>query len=175
MITYSTNATLEDAPAIADLHATSWEIHYRGMMTDHYLDHEVRQDRLEVWTERLSNPNEKQHIIMAKENEELVGFTCVFAEESLEWGALLDNIHVLPGHQGKGIGKELLQRAAKWVFAQDPAAKLYLLVFEKNVPSRKFYERMGGIHQELMQYQNQDGGFAPVYRITWPDLDVLVN
>ncbi|MGB3850078.1 MAG: hypothetical protein WA958_08940 [Tunicatimonas sp.] len=61
MITYRA-ATLADAEAIAQLHAQSWQQHYRGIMRDDYLDHSVREDRQAVWAERLKSPTVNQHI-----------------------------------------------------------------------------------------------------------------
>ena len=52
-------ATLADAGVVADLHADSWRRHYRGAYADSFLDGDVVADRLQVWSERLANPQAK--------------------------------------------------------------------------------------------------------------------
>ena len=50
----------------------------------------------------------------------------------------LDDVYVLPGFQGQGIGSEILNRA----IAQSPKP-LYLYVFSRNHRAISFYERFG--------------------------------
>ena len=50
-----TEATIEDADAIARLHAESWKLHYRGLCPDDYLDNKVDDNRQKVWSERLTS------------------------------------------------------------------------------------------------------------------------
>lgn len=45
-------ATPDDAPAIALLHAESWRMHYRGAYADDYLDGPVYDERAAVWHSR---------------------------------------------------------------------------------------------------------------------------
>nr|WKN38420.1 GNAT family N-acetyltransferase [Tunicatimonas sp. TK19036] len=174
MITYR-EATSKDAEAIAQLHAQSWQQHYRGIMSDTYLDHKVLNDRIEVWQERFRNPKATQHIIVATEDEKLCGFACTYTDDDPKWGTLLDNLHVLPPWQGRSIGKALICQSAKWAQQQDAETGFYLWVFEENTAARAFYERMGGINQEKVIVNNPDGGTAPVFRYVWPDPTVLIN
>ena len=46
-------ATPDDAAAIAKLHADSWRVAYRGMLSDEYLNGPVFDERLAVWTQFL--------------------------------------------------------------------------------------------------------------------------
>jgi GNAT superfamily N-acetyltransferase len=113
-------ATPTDADLIASIHATSWQATYRGLLPDEFLDGEVTR-------ERAGEP---------------IGFVCVERQPDSDWGVLLDNLHTLPGHQGIGIGKLLMQAAAEWTRAQGES-QLYLYVLEGNTPAIGFYERQG--------------------------------
>ena len=61
-------AAAADELAVAQLHAKSWQIHYRGSLQDDYLDNHVEQDRLQVWSQRFAHPKDGQHIIVAKDD-----------------------------------------------------------------------------------------------------------
>lgn len=167
--------THADTQAIARLHALSWEQNYRGEFSDHYLDHEVWEDRLKTWTARMENPSAEQYVIMAKEGDTLCGFACVYLRHDPVWGALLDNLHVLPSWKKNGIGRKLMQKAAEWVWHQDPTSKMYLWVLESNAGARKFYERIGGQLAEKTIMSNPGGGESPVLQYVWPDLIQLVE
>lgn len=82
-------------------------------------------------------------------------------------GAWLDDLYVLPDHQGQGIGGALLEV----VKAQRPDG-FCLWVFEANEPARAFYERRG-----LVALEHTDGSaneeHAPDVRMAWPGRDPL--
>ena len=172
MITYQ-EATLADAEAIAQLHAQSWQQHYRGIMHDEYLNGAVHEDRQTIWAERLRCPSVTQHIVLAVNQSELCGFACTYAQHDPQWGALLDNLHVSSTWQGKGIGRSLLQQSARWVSEQAVSEGLYLWVFEKNTAARAFYDQQGGINRDQTIVDNPGGGQAQIFRYAWPDLSTL--
>src|SRR3954470_4253680 len=91
-------ADREDADAIAALHADSWRRHYRGAYSDAFLDGDVVDDRLAVWTERLRSPDPRRSTTLAEDGG-LIGFANTFLDSDPEWGALLDNLHVAAGRQ----------------------------------------------------------------------------
>lgn len=168
-------ATSKDATSIAHLHAISWQKNYRGSFGDHYLDHEVQADRLQVWTKRLTQLNANQHIIVVEENKQAIGFVCVYLNEDPNWGALLDNLHVLGEYSGRGIGKDLMKKAAEWVQEQDATSLMYLWVLAANKGALRFYKRLGGINQEKTLYKMMGAEDDYVYRIVWEDLSVLIE
>ncbi len=172
MIIYR-EATLSDTEKIALLHARSWQLHYRGIWPDAFLDSHVVENRLEVWKERFQNPKSNQHILVAEENDIICGFVCVFAGYDPQWGALLDNLHVIPGQQSKGIGAVLLKSVAGWVYNLNPDEKLHLYVLEKNSRAIQFYDRMGGTQVKLLSLENPDGSFSEAYLYVWADLKNL--
>ncbi|GLS17927.1 N-acetyltransferase [Labrys miyagiensis] len=62
--------------------------------------------------------------------EEIVGFIAF-------WEGWVDQLYVLPQHQGKGAGAVLL------ALAKAASAELQLWTFQRNLPARRFYERQG--------------------------------
>lgn len=156
MLTYQP-ATNADLHPIAQLHAQSWQQHYRGILSDHYLDQVVQKDRLKIWAERFEKPSENQHIITAKDNDQLVGFTCLFGGQDPKYGTYLDNLHVHQSYQGKGVGRRLMQLAGQWAEQQYPNQGMHLLVFTANEAAIRFYEKIGGTKVAVQRYDLGDG------------------
>lgn len=153
--------------AIAKLHAYSWQIHYRGIFNDSYLDHDVVQERLMVWQRRFENPSKDQFIVLAKDDDLLCGFGCVFLNHHKRYGSLVDNLHVHPDWQRRGIGRNLLKHCVDRINKLDKQFKMYLFVLKENYKARKFYENMGGETVETAIENNPGGGQAEVLRIFW--------
>lgn len=174
MIEYTTGGS-EDANSIAALHAQSWSLHYRGEFTDHYLDHEVQEERRAEWQKRMTEAVPTQHVVLAKEDNQLCGFSCVYLARHEQWGALLDNLHVQQSTMGKGVGRRLMQEAAKWVQTQDSDSSMYLWVLASNESASKFYERIGGEKVEETMMDNPGGGASKVWRYVWRDLERLIK
>jgi ribosomal protein S18 acetylase RimI-like enzyme len=160
---------------IAVLHAKSWQVAYKGILSDAFLEKEVLFDRLNVWMERFEKREKNRLIYVAVEKEVVKGFVCVYGNDDAEWGALIDNLHVLPELKGQGIGKRLLQEATKWVSEKYSNPNLYLWVYEDNHAARGFYEKMGGENVEMQLHENPDGGSSNILRYAWRGLNVFLS
>jgi len=57
-------------------------------------------------------------------------------------GPLLELLAVLPQHQGRGLGKEIIRRLAD-EFRRQGEANLWTISSEFNVSARRFYQRQG--------------------------------
>lgn len=165
----------EDAVSIAMLHAESWRVAYRGMLSDEFLDRDIVQDRMKLWRERLSAPKENQFTIVAQEGQEIIGFACAFGEYDDVWGTLLDNLHVRTERKRQGIGQRLIKETALWVQDQYSKSGLFLWVLEANHPARRFYEKLGGKNQEQDVWEAPDGGALTSIRYVWPSLEPLLS
>ncbi|MEO1260639.1 MAG: GNAT family N-acetyltransferase [Bacteroidota bacterium] len=174
MINYRV-ANKSDAINIAGLHARNWKLYYRSALREEYLKNEVDAERLAAWTKRLLVPGPNQQIIIAEENQTLVGFACTFLNDDPFWGAYLDNLHVAPEYKGKGIGYELMYRSAGIVLNKNANAKLYLWVLVDNIPAIKFYEKLGGERAELKEQTMPDGSKVETYRYAWKHVEALIN
>src|SRR5262245_16429352 len=87
-------ARSDDAPAVAGLHADSWQRHYRGAYTDTFLDEEAPAYLARLWTKRLAGPSPLTSTVLAEYDGELVGLACTLFGNDPTWGALVDNLHV---------------------------------------------------------------------------------
>ncbi len=131
------------ARQIAALHAASWKTTYRGIFADHYLDHEVDGERRKHWRARVRElVTGRGEIFLATSGDEALGFTCIEIGPEPEWGALVDNLHVLPSYKGAGLGAALLEAGAKWAAAHGQR-QMYLWVYAGNTAARRFYARLG--------------------------------
>lgn len=166
-------ATYADFASVAALHAESWEHTYRGILSDHFLDHEVRADRLAVWEERLREPGPLQHTVLATENDTVAGFVCLMLEDDPQFGALVDNLHVRAHYRKAGIGKLLLKECARIILTQTAAPLMYLWVYEKNENARTAYEKMGALHIETVDKTNDDGSESRICRYIWKDVSMI--
>lgn len=142
-----------DADAIAALHADSWRRHYRGAYSDAFLDGDVVENRLAVWSERLSGDPHASRTTIAECGREMVGFVHTVLEGDATWGALVENLHVIHAGKRRGIGTRLLASAAQSVLDSSPsrgtpARGIYLWVLEQNADARAFYATRGAICAE---------------------------
>lgn len=174
-------AASQDAAAVAALHAESWRSAYRGILSEEYLENRAHLERAQVWRQRFVEPREKpMFTLLAEEEEQLVGFACVFPDENAVYGSFLDNLHVAPGFTGKGIGRKLLSEVARHLAQNDsdstaPGARgLYLWVIEQNVRARGFYEKAGAQVVGLETHLMADGQRLRAIRCYWPDASSLV-
>ncbi|MEO0469070.1 MAG: N-acetyltransferase [Bacteroidota bacterium] len=165
---YYRSETPEDLSAIAALHARSWQQNYRGIWPDHYLDHEVQQERFDVWQKRFMAPKNNQYLCLAvDESNQLAGFICLFAEDDFTWGSLIDNLHVDPAFKRQGIGGKLIKKARNHLQEKGFKAAHYLWVLRENAAACAFYERIGGKVVEERLMGSPAGGEFPVLRYAW--------
>jgi GNAT superfamily N-acetyltransferase len=163
-------ATADDAAMIAQLHVDSWRSAYRDILDPAYLAGPIERERREVWTARFARPNAEMAVTLAEDAAGPIGFICTFGNEDPVWGAMVDNLHVLPRAKGRGVGRLLLASAGKWTASRYPGAGLHLWVFEANESARRFYDRMGGVVVERITEPNPAGGGESLsLRYAWND------
>ncbi len=165
-----------DRDAIAALHALSWQRTYRGILSDDYLDRHVGDDRKDLWDARFTKfDRQKHHVAVAADNDSIVGFVCVLLDEEPEYGALLDNLHVLPECHGRGAGRRLMASAAHWVAAMQPSWSMHLWVYERNEKTVAFYRLAGGVDVDHRVIVTPAGNRAAVLRFEWRDTAALAR
>ena len=168
-------ATLDDAKAIANLHIANWRETYRGALTDHYLDHEIWDDRRQDWQQRLSHPAENQFVLMALDGAQLAGFVCAYGNHHKRFGTLIENLHSSRSHRGQGIGKKLFLMAAEWSLKSYPKGGLYLEVVDSNKAAQGFYTALGGVHVESNIWVPPGGGEVIEFSFYWESLAKLLE
>jgi GNAT superfamily N-acetyltransferase len=156
-----------DILALADLHTASWRDAYRGLLSNDYLDSHAAADRLSVWTTRLAHLPPSHYGFIADAGQMPVGFVFLQGAEDAVWGTLVDNLHVVPSFKGQGIGRLLMDAAARETVHRHSAAGVYLWVFEGNQGARRFYARLGGHDAERVLVEAPGGGTLPAWRVVW--------
>jgi len=170
------NATGSDAVEIASLHTESWRHGYRGLLPDNYLDGQLADERANFWTSRFSSLDSHRFlVILAKSPGKLVGFVCVLLDKDPQWGACLDNLHVLPGWRYREMGRRLFGKAAEWVMSTKPEWPIHLWVFEANASARRFYDALGGEIVVLRKKEVLNGIEIISVLYVWSDLQELLN
>jgi ribosomal protein S18 acetylase RimI-like enzyme len=168
------SAVASDAEEIADLHAESWRLHYRGAYSDEFLDGDVFAERKKVWRQRFANSPGETSTVVAVADSVIVGFVHTVFGSDPQWGALLDNLHVRADMKRHGIGRRLVAEAARSVVVNDSARGMYLWVLEQNVAAQAFYRAQGGIDVErVLAGPFPGGGKAWSHRYAWRDASVL--
>ena len=157
-----------DAHALAQLHTASWRLTYRGQLTDAFLDGPVFEDRLALWTHRLTNPSHRQAIWVATRDDTVVGLACSFAQHDERWGSLLENLHIAPDHKRQGIGQLLFDAVRQWADQSTPSQWLHLWVLASNHAAQRFYQQLNAQHVESGTWYAPDGSCLAQYRYAWP-------
>jgi ribosomal protein S18 acetylase RimI-like enzyme len=158
-----------DADALAALHAASWRSSYRGILSDATLGPDLDEERRRHWRAKLGGAGRDDLVLMADD----LAFITVWAKGDPGFGAYIDNLHVHPERRGGGIGRRLLQEAARRL-ALRGERRAYLWVFDANVRTVEFYLRLGG---EIVErgFDEIDGVKVPHSRVVWRDIESLIS
>ena len=169
--------TPADADAVAALHAASWRVAYRGIYSNAYLDHEVEQERQDVWREKLQSgePSADWGIVAEDESGHLAGFIYVVPDHDPVWGDYINNLHVAPTLKGGGLGRRLMQAAAQRLAATPSTRPIYLWVLDANEPAKRFYARLGAEFAEQRLSDPLAGEQHMVWRCVWRDPTHLLD
>jgi len=151
-------AQFSDAKQIALLHADSWRRTYRGLFTDEFLDREADAERIQTWRSRLQVERADQCVYVMENTGSVNGFVCAYGNENVNWGSLIDNLHVSHTSRRQGIGTQLMRHALKWLNTHFPSCDVYLWVMQRNLPARQFYEKLGATSAETINKPNPVGG-----------------
>lgn len=167
-------ATEADRAAIAALHAASWAVAYRGIFSDHFLDHAVAADRAEVWRQRFAGDEPRRIVLVLDHAGALDGFVCAYVDHDRAHGTLIDNLHVRPARHRSGGGRRLLLALADRLDACAAHPAVHLWCYERNAIGRAFYERIGGRVVEVVENDLSIGDVpATSLRYRWDTVAAL--
>ncbi|MEA2426264.1 MAG: hypothetical protein QOH13_2674 [Thermoleophilaceae bacterium] len=135
----------EDAAEVARLHVRSWQVAYRGLLPDEYLDGLRPEDRAQRYTFGDLDPDQPATIV-ATEQGAIRGFATTGPsrdEDRPETGALFA-LYVDPDRWGVGIGRALML-AARARLARQGFKTADLWVLLGNERADRFYRRDGWV------------------------------
>ena len=130
-------ATEEDARQIAEILVEDWQIAYRGIIDDAYLDSMSVEERVQLEAQRY------RIYTVAAAGEEVLGFA---------WNELIDDetadceiiaLYVRHSKRKSGIGRALFLHSME-SFRAAGRKTMIVWCLKENDEARKFYEKMGG-------------------------------
>jgi len=133
----------EDASAVAEIHVRAWQVAYRTLLPDEYLNGLRPEDRAARYDFASRDPG-RPSTLVAVDGEAICGFATVApaAQGDAPGYGELCALYVSPERWGKGIGAVLAKEARKRLSLlgyQQPV----LWVLLGNARAERFYERDG--------------------------------
>ncbi len=135
-----------DESAIAELHVVAWQVTYRGMVPDEYLDGLSVPRRTQGWRQVIAgieSPGEE--LLVALEGGQLQGFVHSCRSRDPDAGPHVGEvtaIYVHPDHWGEGIGRRLLEQSVGRL-GEAGFSSATLWVLDLNHRARAFYASAG--------------------------------
>lgn len=132
-------ANSDDIIQIADIKIRGWQQTYKGIVESNYLNNMT----LESQIDNYSNHYDLNDIIVAEENNKIVGFCRFCFIQSSDIDYEIRELYVEPTLKRIGIGSMLFDYT-KSLLKSKGNKKLTVGVFTDNIIARQFYEKMGG-------------------------------
>ena len=125
--------------AVAQVHVRSWQVAYRTLLPDDYLDGLRPEDRAQMYDFASTDPA-KPKTMVAEEGGLILGFatTMPSRDASLREHGELCALYADPEYWGRGIGVALIAAAREQLQSQG-FAKALLWVLAGNVRAERFY------------------------------------
>lgn len=124
-------ARVGDEWAVAEVHVRSWQVGYRGLIADDYLDALRPADRAGTYTFDVDDP-----LTVVAVTDRIRGFATLSPGEGL-----LRSFYVDPEAWGRGLGRALIVEAERRLARHHAEATLWVL--DGNVRAQRFYEAAG--------------------------------
>ena len=142
-------AALADAPALAQVHDTTWRETYTGLMSEQMLDALTADARAEAWRRILSgDTGYLATTYVAERTGDLVAFGSCGAQRDGQFAVdgydgEIAAVYVLKSDQRQGLGKRLMTTMMRDLVDRGVSA-FTLWVPRENIPARSLYEQLGG-------------------------------
>lgn len=161
-------ASPEDAARLAAIHVRSWQVAYRGLLPDEYLDRLEPADRVERWRRILLDTDWSRGgvLVLAADGEladdaDLLGFAGFGPSRDADANPAqvgeIAAIYLLPEVWGSGLGRQLMAAALAGL-AGAGYAQATLWVLDSNVRARRFYVS-GGWGEDGASQRDETLGF----------------
>jgi GNAT superfamily N-acetyltransferase len=132
-------ATVQDIPMIRELTYRIWPQTYAPILSEEQIAYMLgKMYNPETLTAQMAEPTHQ--FVLCYDDAQAVAFA---AYSEIEENAYkLHKIYVLPGQQGKGVGRYIIDYIAGDIITKGVAI-LYLNVNRYNYPALSFYEKTG--------------------------------
>ena len=130
-------AEKEDVRQIAEILVEDWQMAYRGIMDDAFLDSMNADQRYEIEVKRY------QKYIVAADGDEILGYAWLEPTDEEPADCEVIALYVRYSKRNNGIGKLLMEHAFSH-FRESGKKKMIVWCLKENYESRKFYEKAGG-------------------------------
>ncbi len=161
-----------DVDTVARIKVTGWSDAYSGLVPDEVLARHLDLDRQRDSIRALLASPDSLLLVAEIEGDGVVGFAATRGAAAGRL-PLLESLHVLPGHRGRGLGSALLRSTAAHVSSRG-CGRLSLHVVEGNVRARRLYERLGGRLAGLVDADWANGAAVEAVYV-WDDLGPLLD
>src|SRR5688572_29093471 len=149
-------AVLEDADALAAVHAETWVRAYVGRVADQLAADRVKRARERDWVRHAELRRALGgEVLVLVRAAEVVGF-CEFGptedadEDPAKVGHIM-RLYVLPAHQGHGGGRRLPEAACSRLSAHGFMSVTLWTVEDAWNPAHAFYRRLGWVLENARQ------------------------
>lgn len=164
---------------VATIHVRSWQVGYRGLVEDSYLDQLNVNDYLKRWQDWIK---EIRPGFLARYEGKVAGFISFGPIRTRPTGdrgivplyaAEIYALYVHPDYWAKGIGKALMVAAVNQL-KEDRMTSLLLWAIKKNERGMRFYEGLGG--QRIGKVKKEIGGrMVEESAIGWRDTSEILK
>ncbi len=158
-------ARSSDSKGMGIVHVRAWQVAYRGVMTDDYLDGLNVEDRAAMWERAISAPA-GPHVLVAAVGDEVIGFASFGVERNqldVSDVGQLYAINLDPTHWGNGIGRLLLREATNSLRSMG-FREAVLWVVTTNFRARSLYDSEGWTDDDAIRSEDVLGAIVQEMR-----------
>ena len=132
-----------DAMALAEMHTRAWQVAYRGIVPDGFLDAMDVAARAARYTLGATGPADPRTWIAVEGDRVLGGVTVSSSrDEDVPGLGEVRSLYVHPDAWGTGVGRALMAQGER-LLAREGFTEAILWVLEANRRARRFYEIAG--------------------------------
>ena len=162
-----------DAGGLARVHVRSWRETYAGLLPDGYLERMHPALYARRWRQQLTRARPGEMVLVAEGPDGLIGYCAGLFDADAAPRAEIHTLYLLREAQGFGLGRRLVQTAAR-AFQGQGAEVLTLWVLAGNTRAQGFYAHLGGVPAGERPVQGWGGGLTEL-RYDWNDIGALAK